>query len=191
MLVGVTGYAQSGKDEFAKSLALRGGFVRFGMSDALHDMAMVLDPILIVEGTGEEGSYTKLARYSGLTEVYGYDAAKEFPEYRGFLQRLGTEAVREIIGEDSWERAAERRFYPYLSEGKNVVVTGIRFPNEAQMIKRYAGTIVRIEREGYGPINAHASDTLDNINADVLVFNNGSLNDLAQEATKLLRTWGV
>lgn len=183
-LVGITGYAQAGKDEFAKSLALRGGFKVMGMSDALLKMALVLDPIL----PQEDGTYFQ---FSEAIRNLGYVEAKNIPSVRVYLQRLGTEAVRDILGENSWTQAAERVFVPLLSEGHHVAITGIRFPSEGNMIKRYGGTIVHIVRDGFGPINAHASDQLDDIHSDVVVFNNGSLQDLANKAQGFLTTLGM
>lgn len=184
-LIGLTGYAQSGKDEFAKSLALRGGFIRMGMSDALNEMALVLNPILLVDGS-------TIVTYEDMYYTFGYDRAKqEYPQFRAFLQRLGTEAVREILGENSWTQAAERRFVPLLQEGRNVAVTGIRFASEMNMIKRYGGTVIRIERPGFGPVNSHSSDALDEVHADMVVFNGGTLQDLANEAQATLVTLGM
>ncbi len=184
-LVGVTGYATSGKDTFAKSLALRGGFYVMGMSDALLDMARVLNPLLQYD----DGQLFELNR---VLDAVGYTEAKKIPSVREYLQRLGTEAVRDIIGEDSWTRAAEQRFVGRLAEGTNVVVTGIRFPNEAAMIKAYAGTIVKVLRNGTEPSNGHSSDTLlDTLPVDVVVFNNGTVDDLGIEASKFLRTIGA
>lgn len=184
-LVGITGYAQAGKDEFAKSLALRAGFYRMGMSDALHKMALVLDPLLFVE------TELEYINYSRIIQAFGYTNAKDIPSVREYLQRLGTEAVREIIGENSWTQAAERQFIPMLQEGRNVAVTGIRFASEMNMIKRYGGVIVRVERDGFGPVNSHASDQLDEVHSDVLVFNNGTLQDLANEAQRFLNEHGL
>lgn len=184
-LVGITGYATSGKDTFAKSLALRGGFYVMGMSDALVDMARVLNPLLQYD----DGQLFELNR---VLDALGYTEAKKIPSVREYLQRLGTEAVRDVIGNDSWTRAAEQKFVGRLEEGKNVAVTGIRFANEAHMIKRYGGTIVRILRNGTEASNGHSSDTeLDTLFADVVIFNNGTVDDLGIEASKFLRTLGV
>lgn len=181
-LVGITGYATAGKDEFAKSLALRGNFHVMGMSDALLDMAQVLNPIL----QHEDG---QLFEFNQVLWALGYTEAKKIPSVREYLQRLGTEAVRDILGNDSWTRAAERKFIGMLESGRNVAVTGIRFPNEAAMIKAYGGTIVKILRNGTEPSNGHSSDTeLDNLPVDVVVFNNGTLDDLGIEASKFLRS---
>lgn len=183
-LVGITGYATSGKDTFAKSLALRGGFKIMGMSDALLEMARVLNPLLQYD----DGQLFELNR---VLDAVGYTEAKKIPSVREYLQRLGTEAVRDILGENSWTRAAENRFVGLMAEGHSVAVTGIRFPNEVRMIKYYGGTVVKILRNGTEPSNGHSSDTeLDNLPVDMVVFNNGTVDDLGVEASKLLRTLG-
>lgn len=180
-LVGVTGYAGAGKDEFAKSLALRGNYHVMGMSDALLEMAQILDPLLVDKDEG-------IFYFSVAVSAYGYTEAKrKFPAIREFLQKLGTEAVREVIGTDSWTRAAERIFVPLLGEGRNVAITGIRFENEYHMIKRYGGKVVKVVRPGVEASNGHTSDTsVDQLMCDKVIFNNGTLDDLAQQAQRFL-----
>ncbi len=178
-LIGITGYAESGKDELAKSLLLRGGYMPMAMSDALREMALILDPILTDDGKD----------YYSLSTVVlkeGYTESKRHQGVRQYLQVLGTDAVRNILGEDSWVAAAERKFIPHLQEERNVCVTGIRFPNEVNMIKRYGGTMIKVIRDGTGPVNSHVSDAIDTLPVDVVVFNNGTLQDLANEAQKFL-----
>lgn len=184
-LVGITGFAGAGKDEFAKSLRLRAGFVTFAMSDALHDMALVLNPLLPYE----DG---QLYEYAQVTAALGYTEAKKIPSYRRYLQVLGTDAVREIISVDVWVWAAERKFMSLLAEGKNVAITGIRYPNESNMIKRCAGINVRIVREGVGPVNQHTSDvSVAELPVDYVVFNNGTLQDLGNQTQEFIRNYGL
>lgn len=182
MLIGLTGYAGSGKDEVAKSLTLRAGAFTMGMSDALHDMAMILNPILV----GRDGN---LFDYQEIIFQRGYVEAKKEPAVREFLQLLGTEAVRSIIDENAWVWAAERKFVPMLAEGKHVAITGIRFPQEVNMVKRHAGIIVRVERPGYGPVNGHASDDLSDVPADYMIYNSGSLHNLSHDVQRLIEMY--
>jgi hypothetical protein len=187
-LIGLTGYASSGKDTFAKSLKLRGGFERVGFADAVKEMALVLDPLLIVPGENQND----LCYLSELVKFYGWEEAKKHESVRMYLQVLGTDAVRDIIGNDSWVRAAEAKVIGHLREGRSVVMTDVRFENEAQFIKSYGGIMVRIEREGVGPVNGHISDTgVDMIAVDHVIFNNGSVDDLGQKASSLLWILGA
>lgn len=184
MLIGLTGYAGSGKDEVAKSLTLRAGAFTMGMSDALHDMAMILNPILV----GRDGN---LFDYQEIIFQRGYVEAKKEPAVREFLQLLGTEAVRNIIDENAWVWAAERKFVPMLAEGKHVAITGIRFPQEVNMVKRHAGIIVRVERPGYGPVNAHSSDQIDSIAADHVIYNSQGLRELSELTQEFIRKYDL
>lgn len=183
-LVGVTGYAGAGKDEFAISLELRAGFRRMAMSDPLLEMATVLNPLL----QDENG---KLFEFNRVVTALGYTEAKKIPAVRQYLQVLGTDAVRNIIGNDAWVRAAEASFVSLLAEGKNVVITGIRFSNEAAMIKAYGGTMVKVVRRDTGPVNGHVSDTeLDTLVVDEVIYNYGTRSELAQKAQRLINERG-
>lgn len=187
MIIGITGYAGVGKDEFAKSLKLRGRFDVIAFSDPLHQMAMVLDPILIVEQGGMFVTYSDLFVQFGFTE-----AKRKFPQFRRFLQILGTDAVRDIVGEDSWVRVAARKIDTNNMEGRHTAVTGVRYANEAAMVKAFGGIVIRIEREGYGPVNGHTSDTsVDTVPADRVIYNNGSLRELSAQAQALLNELGI
>ena len=184
MLIGLTGYAGSGKDEVAKSLRLRAGAFNMGMSDALHEMAMVLNPILVCD----DGH---LREYQELIFAVGYTEAKKEPAVREYLQKLGTEAVREIIDPNAWVWAAERKFVPMLAEGKHVAITGIRFPQEVNMIKRHAGVMVRVERPGYGPVNAHSSDQIADIPVDHVIYNSQGLRELSELTQEFIRKYDL
>lgn len=187
-LVGLTGYAGAGKDAFAKSLKLRGGFERVGFADAVKEMALVLDPLLTIPGANEHD----LAYLSNVVMAYGWEKAKEYPAVRTYLQVLGTDAVREIIGTDAWVRAAEAKVIGHLREGRNVVMTDVRFANEVAFVKAYGGTVVKIMRPDVHAVNDHISDTgVDDLEVDVVLWNTGTLDDLGQLATSLLRTLGA
>lgn len=185
-LVGLTGYAGSGKDTFAKSLRLRGGYERVGFADAVKEMALVLDPyVLVPTPSPTRGSDFELL--SVVVRRLGWDEAKKIPDVRQYLQKLGTEAVREIINKDAWVMAAQAKIWPLITEGTNVVVTDVRFQNEADLIKSWGGKVFRIERPEVTPVNSHISDTgVDTIAVDGVVYNQGSIDDLGREATRII-----
>ncbi len=127
---------------------------------------------------------------------------KEIPiklTVREFLQKLGTEAIRNNIHTDAWVNAlfADYKYNPpsdkatYTECFPNWIITDTRFPNEAQAIKDKGGTMVRIERNlepaGYQTLEQrHPSETsLDGWNFDYVINNNGTLEQLL-EATKTL-----
>jgi hypothetical protein len=59
---------------------------------------------------------------------------------REFLQRYGTEAHREIFGEDFWVTQTLPEYDPAYTE-KLVVITDCRFPNEAERILDLGGEV--------------------------------------------------
>jgi hypothetical protein len=70
---------------------------------------------------------------------------------------MGTEVGRNIFGENCWIDIAQRKIEA-LPPGSKVVITDIRFPNEAEWVKAQGGEVWEILREGVGPVNDHASD---------------------------------
>jgi len=75
---------------------------------------------------------------------------------------------------------------------ENVVITDVRFTNEADYIKWYPGSqLWRVERPGVKAVNAHVSETqLDNYPfIDQTFVNNGTIADL--EAMVLRRLVGL
>lgn len=172
-IIGLTGYAGSGKDEAAKALIEQRGFVRIGFADILKEVAYKLNPII---------GFTPIASYIRLVDAVdtlGWDDAKrESPEIRSLLQRLGTEAGREVFGESFWiDRAMDR--INKLPHYQAVVITDVRFPNEAAALRFYGGKIVRIIRNGVGAVNGHISDQgINDIGVDHVIANDWTIADL-------------
>ncbi len=172
-IIGLTGYAGAGKDEAATALVQVYGFTRIGFADTLKEVLVKLDPIVYFHPTD---SYV---RASTIVYKYGWrDAKDKFPEIRQLLQRLGTEAGREIFGDSFWiERAFDRM--DRLPYAKPVVMTDVRFENEANAIRHRGGKVVRIQRPGCNPVNGHVSDSgVDRLSVDAILDNTGSVGDL-------------
>lgn len=148
MLIGLTGYAGSGKDTAAKFLTDR-GWTRVSFADPIREMALAIDPMIPYRHVGGE-----TPRLSEWVNDVGWDTANRHAEVRRLLQRIGAEAGRSIFGEDCWLEIAARKCD--MADGP-VVITDCRFPNEAEFI-RERGILVKVEREGVGPVNDHVSD---------------------------------
>jgi hypothetical protein len=94
---------------------------------------------------------------------------------REFLQRYGTEAHREIFGEDVWVDMLCRQIH----QQKKYVITDCRFPNECRAIKDKGGSIVVIERPGTDVEDAHASEAdIPPDLVDAVIVNDGTKSDL-------------
>lgn len=176
MLVGVSGYGHAGKDTIGAILVEEHGFIRASFADALREFAYALNPIVKAFGATSGGkTAVSCIRYAYLVDTVGYEGAKQVPEVRNFLQRLGTEAGRRVLGEDIWVDTAMNRLEP----DKDYVFTDVRFPNEAGAVRDRGGVVWRVSRPGFGPVNPHPSETsLDEYNFDRYIENGGTLDDL-------------
>ena len=104
-------------------------------------------------------------------------------QVREFLQYLGTECVRDLLGKDVWVNALLKDYKPK----ENWIITDMRFPNELQGVLLELGITLRVERVGIKPINAHPSETaLDNHLFDWIIENKSSLTFLKNEVVNFL-----
>ncbi len=159
IIVGLSGYGKAGKDTVGAFLASH-GFKRYAFADALKDLLVRLDPVVgIHQKTGKPWLLSMMIEKHGSLE-----ACKHHPEITRLMQRLGTEAGREgPLGEDVWVNAVFRKINQENPE--RVVITDLRFPNEAEAIEAAGGFLWRINRKGQGPKTApdgtvHKSETL-------------------------------
>lgn len=167
MIVGLSGYARSGKDSAAQAL-VEVGFRRIAFADRLKDLANLIWP-------------EHMVRYGD------WDQAKQNPEVREHLQLLG-ESVRDVLGEDTWVRAALDGINP----GGDFVISDVRYANEAEYVSRLGGLVVRINRPGVQPANGHLSEVgLDDWRFDAVIQNDGTLDDLKDRMRTLGRCWST
>lgn len=176
-IIGLSGYARSGKDTVADILVRDHGFTKLSFAQPMRDALYALNPIVGLRLDTD-------ARVQDVIAEHGWDGYKESRygnEIRELLQRLGTEVGREMFGEAFWVMAAEGVMLNMLNDGKKVVFTDVRFINEAEMIDEYNdGQVWRVRRPGVFPANEHASETsMDDWDFESYIDNNGSLEDLA------------
>jgi hypothetical protein len=171
MIIGLSGYAQSGKDEVAKILIEEFGFERVAFADAIRDLLYLTNPILN-ELAGD---------IQHAVDHRGWDEIKQIPAVRKLLQSIGV-AAREVLGKNVWVVAALRKME---DDSKDYVITDVRFENEASMIKYLGGVMWRISRDGVTPVNSHISENeLDGYKFDQILKNEGSLDDLRELVRK-------
>lgn len=188
VLVVVNGYAGSGKDTIGRILADELGFEIAKVSQPLKRAVHLYDPIL-----GHRIAWRGLrprivsVRASDLMDDPDDDAqqrrAKDHPRYGRELrvqqQRMGTEVPDGVLGTDVWARALMARIGPSLAAGGRVVVTDGRRVCEADAARSAGGVIVRVERPGCGPANAHPNEVeMDGYGFDAVIRNDGSFETL-------------
>lgn len=167
MIIGLSGYAQSGKDTVAELLCLNYDYMRMAFADPMREALYRLNPYIKDNITLRES-----------VDEHGWETTKRIGNTRELLQRFGTDVGREMFGERFWVDQA----FKHVHKHERVVFADVRFPNEAQKIKDYNGQVWRIARKDTPPINGHASEhALDNWSFDFHLNNDGTIDDLAEE----------
>lgn len=180
MIVALSGYAQSGKDTVADHLSEHHGFEKLGMNQILREACVALNPIVDAwsHTNGHEVRYT-----DALTLSDYENAKKNFPEFRAFMQRLGTEFAEAIGHPELWVALLLER----TSRFEDYVFSSCRRWVEAEAIKRAGGLIVRVNRPGAAPANDHPSETeVDKWPFDITIANSGTLEDLYAQIDQLM-----
>ena len=126
-LIGFTGEAGAGKDTAAAGLIADKEYIKIPFADPIKQ---------------------------GINAMTGWDMSqwsdREWKEAidpelgispRHMAQTLGTQWGRNLINEDLWVKLTLRK-----AEGKNVVITDVRFDNEAIAIKEAGGYIIKVHR---------------------------------------------
>jgi hypothetical protein len=191
-LIGLVGYARSGKNTVAELLGAQWAQVAF--ADPLREAVYEANPVVWPAGdtltppvfsSFHEGAV--ISRYRDAIDELGYEIAKDsYPEVRGALQGTG-KAIR-ALDPEFWLRMGMQRVDDQRTRGP-VVVTDVRYPNEADAIRERGGLIVRVYRTGTAPgPNAHESETaLDDYEEDLAIENHYSLEALADRVADVDR----
>jgi len=173
-IVGVAGYAKSGKSTVADFLIGDHGFKRFKFADVLKDMLRAVGLTEAqVEGDQKEVAVDALCGHTP----------------REAMQTLGTEWGRKMMGDDLWVNLWQDRVQHWLTlhPMNRVIVDDVRFPNELQRVLDLGGTVLRIDRPGVKPTNGHSSETaIDGAAGMIVVVNNGDIHGLHRKAISAL-----
>lgn len=148
IVVGLTGRAGAGKDSVADVLVKEHGFTKMSFAAPLKRMLRNVDPIVgydVYQGDcpcGDEGCLPEVDTVR-LSDLYGmgYDdeTIKESPwgdEVRDLWQRFGTDTMR-AEDKNYWVDKAAKAILESTED--RIVLTDVRFPNEAEMIYSLGG----------------------------------------------------
>jgi hypothetical protein len=175
--IGIIGRARVGKDTAGAWLVDNRGYRRVAFADPLKEAALTLDPIVDDGNVGYRFSAMRLSEAVG---GYGWEAAKDqLPEVRRVLQELGA-SIR-AIDPEFWLRAALKRVTEANEAGVPAVITDVRYPNEAESLRRAGFHLLYIHRPGVPHLDHESEGALTDEDADHLIINNGSLADLQRE----------
>ncbi len=169
MIIGLSGYAQTGKDTVAQHLVENYGYTRIAFADPIREALLKLNPHITDVPELPHANLSQLI-------PMGWEFLKQTsPQVRGLLQRLGTEVAREMWDPDFWVNLAMRK----ADDFGNVVITDVRFPNEYNAIKYRNGHVWRVNKLNHKPANDHPSEiALDDFEFDWSIPNYGTIEDL-------------
>lgn len=162
-VVAFTGLPRSGKDTAARYLAETHGFQILQFSEPLKQVAALLLGCPIEHARG-----------------HGYDREQVMPEWgfsmRHFLQVMGTECVRDHFGADFWVRKMRNNILAVRRAfNADVVITDLRFDNEAAMVRELGGVVIEIVRP-FTVRSGHVSDK--GVAADYQILNDSTIEAL-------------
>lgn len=177
IIIGLTGPAGSGKDTVGDWLERDHAFTRIALADPIR---------------------VGLKAMLGLSSSDFKSPRKETPiawlgrSPRALMQTLGTEWGRNLVTSDIWVRRASQTIAA-LPQPRLVVVTDIRFEDEAAWLRNIGGTLWHIRRAHVPRVRAHISEAgVALAEGDLVIENNGTLDDLHRRiddalADRLLR----
>lgn len=175
----------------------------------LKEIASLLTGIDIEDFEDQEFKKTELAEDWNYYPIIGY-GHRNVPVYgepeqpmlvREFLQKLGTEAMRNGLHTNVWINALfadyKAKWVPtgdsvaeedvsLEKEYPNWIITDMRFPNEMEAVELREGVTIKVVRSGT-TVGTHASETaLDDAYFDHVISNNGTFEDLIEKVRQIL-----
>lgn len=155
MIIGLTGKKGCGKNTVGEYLAVNYGFEQGGFADILKEAAGALfhvHPDQVDQWKNESVKINIVGRNS--SELGPSMISYRQMTWREMLQRFGTEMGRNVFGENFWVD----QFWLDHDLKEKLVITDVRFNNEAESIKKRGGKIIQIHRSSCDTEDSHASE---------------------------------
>ena len=176
LLIGLTGRAGAGKSTVARYLEDQYACAEIALADPILDMIGALFAEAHIDGTWAVERILK-----ELPTPLGFS-------YRQLAQTLGTEWGRSLAP-DFWLRVASLRLAAPHLQAENIVVSDIRFPNEAEWLTARGGVLVSVVRDITPPVRPHASEAhSDHLPVTTELLNFGSRETLFDQVDRLVDT---
>lgn len=164
----------------------------------LKQIASLLTGIDVEKFEDQEFKKTNLSDEWSYLQQSGRSKVWTPMTYREFLQKLGTEAMREGLHTNVWVNAL---FADYKESPQNVlgnegykledvypnwIITDMRFPNEMEAVELKEGVTIKVVRPGTA-VGTHPSETaLDDAYFDHVISNDGTIEDLVEKVKQIL-----
>lgn len=169
-IIGIAGKARSGKDAVTNFIISDRGGYRYSLAGPIKAMVAV--------GLGID-----------MTDLY-WKERKELSvpalgkSPREIMQTLGTEWGREMINENIWLILAASKL---LQMGPGMVISDVRFQNEAEWIRDRGGLVIHVVRPNALKVAEHSSENGVVLKPeDLIIHNTGTLEELQIKVKELL-----
>lgn len=186
-IIGLHGKARAGKDTVADILEelVEGSVRREAFADRLKLIAALSLGITVhPDDVGTSGIRRWADQFKSTGSVVVLDARNTVvakTSGREFLQRLGTEGIRDVLGETTLLDAV-----PFDPDADLLILTDVRTAAEAEYIREAGGEVWRVTRPGAGAGNHKTERPLPDSLIDVEIDNSGTIADLWKTVRRLL-----
>lgn len=175
LILGLTGKAGAGKDTVADMIySRRAGWYRLSFAGPIKLMLL------------ESGLVSGASLANRLAKDRPLQPWGKSP--RQLMQSLGTEWGRKLVHPDIWLLLLDQKVTNASEHGAGgVIITDVRFENEAEYVRDMGGRVVHIERALPGAADTHPSERGVKVAyGDLTIDNNGSVDELALRVETLL-----
>ena len=178
LLIGLTGFAGSGKDSVRELLQAR-GYAGFAFADPIR---LMLRDLLSSSGIDTNYMDDRALKEAAIPALG--------VSYRHLAQTLGTEWGRSLQ-DDFWLRLAGAHMADAVDFAGSVrfVISDVRFLNEAEWVRARGGVIWYINRNSAVPVRPHVSESeISRLSVDHWIGNDGTLAELASAVDEALQS---
>jgi hypothetical protein len=141
MVIGIAGFAGSGKGTVADVLVQEYGFHKISFADAVKDAVSAVFgwQRQLLEGDTDESREFRECRDSWWSEKLGYNMTPRLA-----MQLMGTEAGRDVFHKDIWLHAVNNKLR--MTPHEHIVIPDVRFKNEIDFVREAGGMNIRVRR---------------------------------------------
>lgn len=175
-VVGITGFARSGKDTVADYLVKHHGYTKLSFAEPIKQACKAI---------------------FGFNHEQLHGDLKEVPDKywnitpRQAFQKVGTDLLRDQFDKDIWIKALQKQVELNYEMGiKRIVISDVRFDNEISYLKSmYNTSIWKVKRHQVLSkcVLEHKSERPDDLEFDYVLYNTDTLDNLYKQVNTTLR----
>jgi hypothetical protein len=216
-LIGLSGAAGSGKDTAGNYLSWLLGYETYALAspiksivntlfgwDDRHSFGELKEVIVKVELAEPEKVVEVVLLIAAYLDGIVQDKAGAIAGFFDLIdteladsdERVSPRRLYQIVGTE-WGRSVDTNLWLKMAEQKlaasdGLIITDVRFPNEAEWVEDKGGVQLHVERKGVAAVSTHSSENgLPDSLVDFYIPNNGSIQDLQEYLLALAKGVGV